>query len=96
MCEPMRHLAHKDVPWSWGIEQDEAFNNIKKAVTSAPVPMYFDSSKPTEGSSVVAKKLGCRLKIKMRRLKEGLKCPLFFTDSSLAKNPAGNRRFFNR
>ena len=43
--------------------------------------------------SVVAKKLGCRLKIKLRRLKEGLKCSLCFTDSSPAKNPAGNRRF---
>ena len=39
--------------------------------------------------SVVAKKLGCRLKIKLRRLKEGLKCLLCFTDSSPAKNPAG-------
>ena len=46
--------------------------------------------------SVVAKKLGCRLKIKLRRLKEGLKCPLCFTDSSPAKNPAGNLRFFSR
>ena len=46
--------------------------------------------------SVVAKKLGCRLKIKLRWLKEGLKCPLCFTDSSPAKNPAGNRRFFSR
>ena len=39
--------------------------------------------------SVVAKKLSCRLKIKLRRLKEGVKCPLCFTDSSPAKNPAG-------
>ena len=31
--------------------------------------------------SVVAKKLGCQLKIKLRQLKEGLKCPLCFTDS---------------
>ena len=46
--------------------------------------------------SVVAKKLGCRLKIKLRQLKEGLKCPLHFTDSSLAKKPAGNCRFFRR
>ena len=46
--------------------------------------------------SVVAKKLGCWLKIKLRRLKEGLKCPLCFTDSSPAKNPAGNRRFFSQ
>ena len=46
--------------------------------------------------SVVAKKLGCRLQINLRRLKEGLKCLLCFTDSSPAKNPAGNRRFFSR
>ena len=46
--------------------------------------------------SVVAKKLGCRLKIKFRRLKEELNCPLSFTDSSPAKNPAGNLRFFSR
>ena len=46
--------------------------------------------------SVVAKKLGCRLKIKFRRLKEELNCPLCFTDSSPAKNPAGNLRFFSR
>ena len=47
-------------------------------------------------SSVVAKKLGCRLKIKFRRLKEGLKCPLYFTDASPSKNPAGNCCFFSR
>ena len=45
--------------------------------------------------SVVAKKLGCRLKIKFRRLKEELNCPLCFPDSSPAKNPAGNLRFFS-
>ena len=45
-------------------------------------------------NSVVAKKLSCRLKIKLRRLKEGVKCPLCFTDSSPAKNPAGDRHFF--
>ena len=46
--------------------------------------------------SVVAKKFGCRLKMKFRRLKEELKCPLCFTDSSPAKNPAGNLQFFSR
>ena len=35
--------------------------------------------------SVVAKKLSCQLKITLRRLKEGVKCPLCFTDSSSAK-----------
>ena len=50
ICEPIRRLTHKDVPWFWTKEQDVTFNKIKEAVTSAPVLKYFDSSKPTEGS----------------------------------------------
>ena len=50
ICEPIRHLTHKDVPWFWTKEQDVAFDKIKEAVTSASVLKYFDSSKPTEGS----------------------------------------------
>ena len=46
--------------------------------------------------SVVAKKLGCQLKIKLKRLKKGVKCPLCFTDSSPAKNPADDCRFFSQ
>ena len=60
-------------------------------------PQVLRSTSPqVHRPSVVAKKLGCRLKIKLRQLKELLKCLLCFTDSSLAKNPAGNRRFFSR
>ena len=50
ICEPIRRLTHKDVPWFWTKEQDVAFDKIKEAVTSAAVLKYFDSSKPTEGS----------------------------------------------
>jgi len=49
ICEPIRRLTHKNVPWSWGNEQNDALEKIKKAVTSAPVLKYFDTSKPTEG-----------------------------------------------
>ena len=34
--------------WNWTHEQDEAFERIIAAVTTAPVLQYFDSSKPTE------------------------------------------------
>ena len=37
ICEPIRCLTHKDVPWFWTREQDVAFNKIKETVTSAPV-----------------------------------------------------------
>ena len=50
ICEPIRRLTHKDVQWSWTKEQDVPFDNIKEAVTSAPVLKFLDSSKPTEGS----------------------------------------------
>ena len=49
LCEPLRRLTHKDVEWSWSAVQEEAFQNIKHAVTSAPVLRYFNSAEPVEG-----------------------------------------------
>ena len=54
ICEPIRRLTHKHVPWFWTEEQDFAFDKIKEAVTSSPVLKYFDSRKPTEGSGDVS------------------------------------------
>ena len=48
MYEPIRRLTHKEIEWNWTHEQDEAFERIKAAVTTAPVLQYFDSSKPTQ------------------------------------------------
>ena len=66
-----------------------------RMVLMSPCLVVRKSSLPMV-ASVVAKKLGCRLKIKLRRLKEGVKWPFCFTDSLLAKNPAGNHHFFSR
>ena len=49
ICEPIRRLTHKDVPWFWKKEQDIAFDKIKEGATSAPVLKHLDSSKSTEG-----------------------------------------------
>ena len=49
LCEPLRRLTHKDVEWSWSAVQEEAFQSIKRAVTSAPVLRYFNSAEPVEG-----------------------------------------------
>jgi len=49
ICEPIRHITHKDELKVWTKEQDVAFDKIKEAVLSAPVLKHFDSSKPTEG-----------------------------------------------
>ena len=49
LSEPLRRLTHKDVEWSWTEVQTQAFENIKEAVTSAPVLKYFDPKADTEG-----------------------------------------------
>ena len=41
ICEPLRRLTHKDAAWNWNSEHDEAFQNIKNAVTKAPVLKFF-------------------------------------------------------
>ena len=46
LTAPLRQLLRKDVSWTWTSQHDQSFNNIKKAVTSAPVLQYFDPSKP--------------------------------------------------
>ncbi len=42
ICEPIRRLTRKDVQWEWSHEQDQAFQKIKNAVTTAPVLRYFN------------------------------------------------------
>ena len=48
MCEPLRRLTNKDVEWTWGHEEEVAFERIKGAVVKAPVLKYFNESDPTE------------------------------------------------
>lgn len=40
--EPLRRLTRKDVQWNWSREQDEAFEEVKKLVTTALVLSYYD------------------------------------------------------
>ena len=46
--EPLRKLTHKDQPWCWTAEHDRAVNQLKEALSSAPVTAYFDPEKETE------------------------------------------------
>ena len=39
---PFRELLHKDRVWTWGVLQQEAFEEVKKAVITAPVLALFD------------------------------------------------------
>lgn len=42
--EPIRRLTRKDAPWNWSSEQDQAFANMQRLVTEAPVLRYYDPS----------------------------------------------------
>ncbi len=42
--KPLRALTLKDAPWVWTTEHQEAFDSIKKALSSAPVLAHPDFS----------------------------------------------------
>lgn len=41
---PLHNLLKKDVPWVWSSSQQEAFDQIKKMITSSPVLAFYDPS----------------------------------------------------
>jgi hypothetical protein len=41
ICKPLDRLTGK-VEWSWGVEEQEAFNTLKVAFTTAPVLMGYN------------------------------------------------------
>ncbi|KAF8690197.1 hypothetical protein RHS03_08990, partial [Rhizoctonia solani] len=46
MARPLHNLVKKDTPWKWDIKEQEAFQGLKDAITSAPVLCHADLSKP--------------------------------------------------
>ena len=42
ICEPLTRLSKKNQPFIWGEEQEEAFQSLKSALTSAPIIAYPD------------------------------------------------------
>ena len=49
--EPLRKYTHKDQQWCWREEHDHAASQLKEALVSAPVTVYFDSEKDREISA---------------------------------------------
>ena len=46
VLEPLHRLLHKDVVWSWGGEQRNAFERTKQLLCSARVLAHFDCQLP--------------------------------------------------
>ena len=44
---PLRELLQNDKAWLWGESQQQAFEEVKKALTTAPVLALFDQSRET-------------------------------------------------
>ena len=45
IARPLNELTRKDVPWSWGTPQQQAFTNLKRRVTSEPILTHPDPTK---------------------------------------------------
>lgn len=46
ICNPLTALLKKDVKFIWSKEADDAFNNLKHAITSDPILRHYDPSLP--------------------------------------------------
>ena len=42
ITKPLRELTQKDTEWTWGPAQQNAFETLKKAVSSTPVLRYYN------------------------------------------------------
>ena len=47
LTEPLKRLTQKDVIFSWGAEQEHAYQKLKTALLNSPVMSYFDTKKET-------------------------------------------------
>ena len=81
ICRPIRQLTKKDVPWQWTEAEEEAFEEIKRAIVSNPVLRFFDPQIPvtvqTDASSTglgaVLLQMGQPIAYASRSLKESEK-----------------------
>jgi hypothetical protein len=46
LTEPLRQLNKADVVWDWSDSQQQSFERLKQAVSTAPVLRFYDPSKP--------------------------------------------------
>ena len=47
ITEPLRLLTHKQSKWQWSAQHDHSFDQLRKALSSAPTLVYFDETKTT-------------------------------------------------
>ena len=45
VMRPIQQLTKKDVLWNWSTPQEEAFHEVKRLISAAPVLRYYDVNK---------------------------------------------------
>nr|XP_037870361.1 uncharacterized mitochondrial protein AtMg00860-like [Bombyx mori] len=53
IAEPLTRLTKKNYTWSWGPEQTQAFKELKRLLTTAPVLVQANFKQPLDGSGDV-------------------------------------------
>ena len=48
IAEPLRRVTHKGTPFSWGPDQQNAFDQLKQRLAEATTLAYFDRNAPTQ------------------------------------------------
>ena len=48
IAKPMTDLTKRDRDFTWDTEEEAAFQKLKEALTSAPIPQVFNKDKPHE------------------------------------------------
>ena len=48
IARPLTNLTRKDLPFEWGPEQEDAFNELKIRLTTPPVLAHYDPKKETQ------------------------------------------------
>ena len=71
MAEPLREISRQGVPFVWGSEQEQAFQELKQQLASVPVLAYFDKDAHTRviaeaspvglGAVLVEEKMHCHV-----------------------------------
>ena len=81
ITKPLRDLLKKENDWVWGLAQEDAFNKIKKLISSTPVLQHYNPNMPTRVSADASSYgIGGVL---MQKDEKGVWKPVFYVSRSL-------------
>jgi hypothetical protein len=82
ICEPLNSLTHKDAKWVWSTRCQQAFDSVKKCVSSSKVLAHFDQSLPI-GISCDASSVGLGV-VLFHRYSDTTERPIAYASKTLS------------